>query len=333
MNDLETTVVITPAIPIGDMTPLERLVLSHVFDAGPTDEGLLLYSDRGAVSRLRFRADDLVNAYAASRHVAHSDINRIAARCWTLWCEEDEPGEVIDMDLTETSFEFMLRDIVVRSSLLSEIRVLEWYRHPSQNPDSFGVKIMLVTAVAIVGRSSDDLLEEMRNEAETHRSVGGARRSSDGPPMAKHAPALQQALDQAERFIAGFEGDELQEGVDQLLAAIRAAQQGRSDRQIVDETNGIARYIMAELIGTGYQVADGWKFYEEPDPRSRKAWKHAAAIMEMMTFTNADDALSSLDPDEQDPEGRFPIGDWQYEVANGDTRLGYRAWLEARCSE
>lgn len=329
MNDLETTVVITPAIPLGDMTPLERLVLSHVFDAGPTDEGLLLYSDRGAASRLRFRADDLVNAYAVSRHIPHSEINRIAARCWASWCEEEEPGEVIEMDLTETSFEFMLRDIVARSSILSEIRVLEWYRHPSQNPDSFGAKIMLVTAVAIVGRSSDDLLEEMRTEAETLR----VRRSSDGTPMAKHAPALQQALDQAERFIAGFEGDELQEGVDHLLAAIRAARQGRSDRQIVDETNGIARYIMAELIGTGYQVADGWKFYEEPDPRSRKAWKHAAAIMEMMTFTNADDALSNLDPDEQDPERRFSVMDWQYEVANGDTRLGYQAWLEARCSE
>ncbi|MDH2092217.1 hypothetical protein N5K21_26195 [Rhizobium pusense] len=125
----------------------------------------------------------------------------------------------------------------------------------------------------------------------------------------------------------------LQEGVDQLLADIRAALQGRSDRQIVDDTNHLARYIMGELIGTGYQVADGWKFYEEPDPRSRQAWKHAAAIMEMMTFTNADDALSNLDPDAQDPESRFPVEDWQYEVANGDTRLGYDAWLEARYSE
>jgi hypothetical protein len=329
MDGLETTVVITPAIPLGDITPLECLVLSHVFDAGPTDEGLLLYSDRGAVSRLRFRADDLVNAYAVSRHIPHSEINRIAARCWTSWCEEDEPGEVIEMDLTETSFEFMLRDIVARSSALSEIRVLEWYRHPSQNPDSFGTKIMLVTADAVVGRSSDDLLVEMRTEVETLR----ARRSSGSLPVARNAPAVHQALDQSERFIAGFEDDELQESADKLLAEIRAALQGRNDRQIVDETNQIARYVMAELIGTGYQVPDGWKFYEEPDPRSRKAWKNAAAILEMMTFTDADDALSNLDPDEQDPESRFPVEDWQYEVANGDTRLGYEAWLEARCSE
>lgn len=154
-----------------------------------------------------------------------------------------------------------------------------------------------------------------------------------GPPSVNHAPPLHQALEAAERFISGFECDDLQEGVDRLLADIRAAVQGRTDRQIIDETNALARYIMAELVGTGYQVPNDWRSYEETDPRSKKAWKHAVTIMEMITFTNAEDALSNLDPDEQDPESRFPFEDWQYEVANGDTRLGYEAWLEAKCSE
>ena len=75
MSDLETTVIITPAIPLDDMTLLERLVLSHVFDAGETDNGLLLYSDRGAASHLRIPAHELTNAYMLSRAVAHSEIN------------------------------------------------------------------------------------------------------------------------------------------------------------------------------------------------------------------------------------------------------------------
>lgn len=37
------------------------------------------------------------------------------------------------------------------------------------------------------------------------------------------APDLLAALDCAEGFIAGFEGDETQEGIDWLLATIRAA--------------------------------------------------------------------------------------------------------------
>jgi len=29
----------------------------------------------------------------------------------------------------------------------------------------------------------------------------------------------------------------------------------------------------------------------------------------------------------------YPVADWQYEVANGDTRLGYWEWAEAREEE
>lgn len=40
-------------------------------------------------------------------------------------------------------------------------------------------------------------------------------------------------------------------------------------------------------------------------------------------------SLSSLgDPWSEDPE--FPVADWQYEVQNNDTRLGYHEWVEHR---
>jgi hypothetical protein len=48
-----------------------------------------------------------------------------------------------------------------------------------------------------------------------------------GLRIAKSSPALLHTLDRAERFISGFEGDDRQEGVDQLLTDIRAALQGR----------------------------------------------------------------------------------------------------------
>lgn len=195
MNDLETTVVITPAIPLDDMTLLERLVLSHVFDAGETDSGLLLYSDRGAASHLRIPAHELTNAYMMSRTVPHSEINRIIARVWKSWCEEDEPGTTVAVDLSETSWEFILKDIVARSTALAEIRVLEWYRHPSQNPDSFGMNIMLVTANEIAGRNSDDFFEDMRAETEIQRPAEGIRRSSGVPDLAGAEPAVKRMRD------------------------------------------------------------------------------------------------------------------------------------------
>lgn len=33
---------------------------------------------------------------------------------------------------------------------------------------------------------------------------------------------------------------------------------------------------------------------------------------------------------DKNEDSRFPISDWQYEVANGDTRLGYQKWVETR---
>lgn len=151
-----------------------------------------------------------------------------------------------------------------------------------------------------------------------------------GPRIAPSSPLLLQALDRAERFIAGFEADASQEGVDRLLADIRAALTGRSDSQIVEETNALARYLMAELIGTGYQVPDTWKFYEERDPRSRKAWMHAVAIMEMMTLTDAANALPNLDPDGSKPDSQVTVAGWQYEVAKGATRRAYEDWVAAK---
>jgi hypothetical protein len=39
-----------------------------------------------------------------------------------------------------------------------------------------------------------------------------------------------------------------------------------------------------------------------------------------------------LPPVDGDDVLRFPLRDWQYEVANGDTTLGYAEWLAAQLS-
>ena len=72
----------------------------------------------------------------------------------------------------------------------------------------------------------------------------------------------------------------------------------RTDEQIIDETNELARYLLAELIGTGYQVPEGHKFYEADDPRSKAAWEHAVRIMEMTTKTEMADVLATLEEEQ-----------------------------------
>ena len=44
------------------------------------------------------------------------------------------------------------------------------------------------------------------------------------------------------------------------------------------------------------------------------------------THMHAKAAIAKISHWEDDPE--FPVEDWKYEVANGDTRLGYFEWVE-----
>lgn len=67
----------------------------------------------------------------------------------------------------------------------------------------------------------------------------------------------------------------------------------RTDAEIVRQTNELARICLSHL-GTGYIVAEGHKFYESEDPRSQSAWNRACEIMEFMTQTDANDALTSM---------------------------------------
>ncbi len=67
----------------------------------------------------------------------------------------------------------------------------------------------------------------------------------------------------------------------------------RTDEQIVMETNDLARLMLSELVGTGYEAPEGHKFWEAKDPRSQKAWAAAVKAMELITKTDVEDTLNN----------------------------------------
>ncbi|QDG94455.1 hypothetical protein NIBR502774_18035 (plasmid) [Rhizobium sp. NIBRBAC000502774] len=200
MDDLETTIVINPAIPLTDMTKLERLVLSKVFDAGEIDNALLLHTNRGATLTFSLAAGDLSAAYETSRRAPKSDLNCIVAECWR---DQIDGRDHIEIDLRPRSWEFILHDIVARSVTLMELRVLEWSRHPSQRSDSFGASIMLITATECVGRSSDDFFEEMRAATEAQRPAEGLRNPPGVPDLSGAEPVLERMRNTIDRQMTG----------------------------------------------------------------------------------------------------------------------------------
>ena len=54
----------------------------------------------------------------------------------------------------------------------------------------------------------------------------------------------------------------------------------------------------------------------------------------MKTHNEIEQELEELfTPSPWATHARFPVSDWQYEVANGDTRQGYATWLYNKLAE
>lgn len=90
--------------------------------------------------------------------------------------------------------------------------------------------------------------------------------------------SVSHDADRAYSYVAGY---------------LEAMNRSRTDEEIVLQTNDLAR-IMLRLMGTGYEVPEGWKFYEALDPRSARAWRDACTVQEFMTATDPNDALSNI---------------------------------------
>lgn len=69
----------------------------------------------------------------------------------------------------------------------------------------------------------------------------------------------------------------------------------RTDQQIVEQTNEIARIIYAFM---GYNVPQGTEFHTETinrHPQERQCWQAACEIQRLMTQTDPEDALAELE--------------------------------------
>jgi hypothetical protein len=65
----------------------------------------------------------------------------------------------------------------------------------------------------------------------------------------------------------------------------------RTEQQIVDQTNELARKLYAIR---GYQVPNGYRFDEATHPHEVEAWEGACAAQIYLTDTDPKDALDNL---------------------------------------
>jgi hypothetical protein len=162
MADYFAPTVVQPTIPAADMTPLERLVLGHMFDAEPDGDGLYFFAETSPGECLALAVADLRAAHRDSADVT-SILNHRIAECLA---ETDVRDTHVELDLTDISWSSILQDIVRRSPTLDHVAVITSFTCTKMRPDGFGGMATLITATAIRVKSTNDILEEFHSEDE-----------------------------------------------------------------------------------------------------------------------------------------------------------------------
>ena len=162
MADYYSPTIIDPTIPDTDMTPLERLLLSHIFDAERDGESWYFFSEQGPSDMVFLTRVELEAAVAASESIESGANAYIKGRISDITPDEAH----IDLDMSGTSWEFLFQDIVRRSKTLRYVTAITSFTCSKMRPYGFGGMAVLITADTIKGKSTHEIIEDFLAEEE-----------------------------------------------------------------------------------------------------------------------------------------------------------------------
>jgi len=162
MADYFTPTVIQPAIPAGDITPLERLLLSHIFYAEPNGDGLYFCADEGPADMIWLDRSLLEAALAQSTAAAESTATSVVAG---QLAQVPADNVEIELDFSDRSWESIFQDIVRRSKTLRYVTIVSAFTCSKMRPDGFGGMAVVITPTAVMGKSTSDIIEGFLAEA------------------------------------------------------------------------------------------------------------------------------------------------------------------------
>jgi hypothetical protein len=161
MADYFEQTVVQQTIPTPDMTPLERRLLSRIFECEPDGDGCYFFAGQSPSTMIFATRAELETALVSLPDVGSAAHLYVAKQL----AAADADATEIDLDLSGTSWEFFFQDIVKRSKTLAYVSVAAAFTRSKMRPDGFGGMAVLVTRDAIVGKSTNDPLEDFLAEA------------------------------------------------------------------------------------------------------------------------------------------------------------------------
>jgi len=162
MADYHSPTVVQPAILNTDMTALERLLLANIFESAPDGDGLYFFAETSPRNQFELPIETIRAALAASDGVPSEAVAFVREQLKDVG---DADGYVC-LDISQTSFEFLFQGILKRSATLDHVTIVTSFTCTKMRPDGFGGMAVLVTADAIKGKSTEDILGDFLDEAE-----------------------------------------------------------------------------------------------------------------------------------------------------------------------
>jgi hypothetical protein len=181
MPEYFSPTVIQPAIPVADITPLERLLLSHIFQAEPNGEGLYFHADEGPAGMIWLDRAPLETALAQSyASPGNTAVTVVANQLAPIPADNVE----IELDFSDRSWEAIFQDIVRRSATLRYVTAVTSFTCSKMRPDGWGGMAVLITPSAVMGKSTGDIIEDFLNETVPDWAIEAAEpfRSLRGDP-------------------------------------------------------------------------------------------------------------------------------------------------------
>lgn len=156
MTDYYSPTVIPEVIPNMDMTKLEYLLLSRMFESDSDGEYTYFHSWQGPSDMIWVQRSELTEALQASRGFDSDILPCVEEQIENLPADETE----MELDLSGVSWEVILRDIVRRSPTLRYISVMTAFTCSKMRSDGFGGMAVFVTAKEIKWCSTTEFLSD-----------------------------------------------------------------------------------------------------------------------------------------------------------------------------
>ncbi len=156
MADYFSPTVIPEIIPNADMTKLELLLLSHMFDADSDGDGTYFHSWQGPSDLIWVDRAELIVALDAASSSDSQARNYVEQKLKNGAADDTS----VELDMSGLSWEGILPDIVRRLAKLRYITVTTAFTCSKMRADGFGGMALFITADAIKGCSTTEFLSD-----------------------------------------------------------------------------------------------------------------------------------------------------------------------------